>query len=168
MQTTCKLWFLANALPRFKHGTEAELRRTRFLRFDYLPDKKDATLKRRLALERDGVFKWMIEGLQQLLKAGEIPLGGCHSREVHNRFRISNDPIGTFISLRCKVAADARVPKEHLQNAFRDFCDDNDIAESVNDWFFKLLKERWPGLNESRPTISGDRVRVINGIELKP
>ena len=35
MQTSCKLWCLANGLPRFKHGTGAELRRVRFIRFDH-------------------------------------------------------------------------------------------------------------------------------------
>ena len=60
MQTGCKLWFLANSLPRFKHGTEAELRRTRFLRFDYQPPEKDVTLKARLASELDGVFLFML------------------------------------------------------------------------------------------------------------
>ncbi|MEA3207821.1 MAG: putative primase/helicase [Chthoniobacter sp.] len=37
MRTTAKLWYLANDLPRFKHGTDAELRRVRFLHFDQLP-----------------------------------------------------------------------------------------------------------------------------------
>ena len=50
METTAKLWFLANNLPRFRHGTEAELRRLRFLRFDRVPDQVDPTLKTRLAL----------------------------------------------------------------------------------------------------------------------
>jgi putative DNA primase/helicase len=37
MISTAKLWFNANDLPRFKHGTDAELRRVRFLHFDQLP-----------------------------------------------------------------------------------------------------------------------------------
>jgi phage/plasmid-associated DNA primase len=37
MRTTAKLWYLANDLPRFKHGTDAELRRVRFLHFDQMP-----------------------------------------------------------------------------------------------------------------------------------
>ena len=45
MQPRAKLMFLANSLPRFKHGTDAELRRTRFLRFDVPPMQKDVTLK---------------------------------------------------------------------------------------------------------------------------
>jgi putative DNA primase/helicase len=37
MRTSAKLWFNANDLPRFKHGTDAELRRVRFLHFDQFP-----------------------------------------------------------------------------------------------------------------------------------
>ena len=61
MRPVCKLMFLANSLPRFKHGTDAELRRARFLRFDVLPTEKDVTLKSKLTSERDGIFLWMVE-----------------------------------------------------------------------------------------------------------
>lgn len=37
MHSVAKLWFNANDLPRFKHGTDAELRRVRFLHFNQLP-----------------------------------------------------------------------------------------------------------------------------------
>jgi putative DNA primase/helicase len=40
MRTTCKLWFLSNHLPRFRHSTEAELRRMRFIRFNRIPRRR--------------------------------------------------------------------------------------------------------------------------------
>jgi len=83
---------------RFKNCTEAELRRTRFIRFDRRPVVKDVTLKTRLLAERDGVFNFMLAGLQRLLSMPEIPLGGAASQSVHARFKISNDPLGTFVA----------------------------------------------------------------------
>jgi phage/plasmid-associated DNA primase len=66
MRTTCKLWFLSNHLPRFRHGTEAELRRMRFIRFDHISDEKDVTLKAKIRAERDGILGLMVHYLQRL------------------------------------------------------------------------------------------------------
>jgi putative DNA primase/helicase len=168
MQTTCKLWFLANGLPRFKHGTEAELRRIRFLRFDYLPPTKDITLKARLAAERDGIFLWMLDGLRELLTLPEMPLGGKDSRAVHDRFRISNDPVGAFVKLRCRLDPNAKVEKTLLRREYGDFCDRYELAGGCSDWFFRALYERWPSLVEGRPGGGAKRARVVVGLALFP
>jgi phage/plasmid-associated DNA primase len=167
MATSCKLLFLANTLPRFKRGTEAELRRTRFLRFDYLPTVKDVTLKTKLAQERDGVFRWMLEGLVELLKLPAMPHGGRQSREVHAKFRVSNDPIGTFVSTCCRLDAAASVAKDTLRNAFRAFLEQHDLPLKLESWLLRTLYERWPQLKEIRPRDDdGSRSRVILGIGL--
>jgi P4 family phage/plasmid primase-like protien len=168
MATSCKLWFLSNCLPRFRHGTEAELRRTRFLRFDYLPPKKDVTLKGKLAQERDGVFRWMLEGLQYLLHQQNIPLGGRHSREVHERFRVSNDPVGSFVSSRCVLDPGVSISKETLRTAYREFCEEYELPVSAGEWFFKALYERWTQIGQSRVRDGEKRCQAIRGICLKP
>lgn len=169
MQTACKLWFLANGLPRFKNGTEAELRRTRFIRFDHAPAVKDVTLKNRLLAERDGVFNFMLAGLQRLLSVTEIPLGGAESQAVHARFKISNDPLGSFIAQHCEFKPDARESKEALKIAFTGFCEKHGTPIEFGDFFFKRLYERFTNLqdNEIRASIGGERVRCIVGIRLK-
>ena len=168
MSTGCKLWFLANSLPRFKHGTAAELRRMRFLRFDYLPPRKDPTLKSRLLHERDGVFRWMLAGLVELLNANCIPSGGEHSREVHARFAISNDPVGSFVAQRCHLDPQATVSKDTLRNAYTEFCAKNELPDSIGAWFFRTLRERWPALKDYRRNDGGERTMCVAGIQLKP
>jgi P4 family phage/plasmid primase-like protien len=167
MQTGCKLWFLANGLPRFKNGTEAELRRTRFIRFDSRPAVKDVTLKSRLLCERDGVFNFMLTGLQRLLTVAEIPLGGVASQSVHARFKISNDPLGTFVAQQCEFAPEAREPKSEIKTAFSSFCETHGLPVEFGDWFFKRLYERFTNLKEIRASYAGERVRCISGIKLK-
>ena len=167
MQTSCKLWFLANGLPRFKHGTAAELRRIRFIRFDYLPPTKDIALKARLAAERDGIFLWMLVGLRELLTLSEIPMGGADSRAVHDRFRLTNDPVATFVKECCQIDAGARVEKQKLSFAYEEFCRRYELAPACKDWFFRSLYERWPNLREARPGSGAVRARVIDGIALK-
>ena len=168
MRTACKLWFLANSLPRFKHGTEAELRRTRFLRFDYQPPQKDVTLKARLAAETDGVFQIMLEGLRRLLSVSEIPLGGAESRAVHDRFKISNDPVGSFVAAHCQLDPAARVGTETLRDAFAEFATEHGLPEAVGTWFFRALYERFTALKEVRPRINDERRRMVQGLCLLP
>jgi putative DNA primase/helicase len=167
MQTACKLWFLANGLPRFKNGTEAELRRTRFIRFDQKPAAKDVTLKNRLLAERDGVFNFMLAGLRRLLTLPEIPLGGADSQAVHARFKISNDPLGSFVNQHCHFEPDARETKTALRAAFDDFCETHGLSSEFGEWFFKRMLERYTSLKEIRAGSDGERVRCIEGIRLK-
>jgi P4 family phage/plasmid primase-like protien len=166
MQTACKLWFLANGLPRFKNGTQAELRRTRFIRFDRRPAQKDVTLKARLLEEVDGVFNFMLVGLQRLLTLSEIPLGGPESRQVHERFRISNDPIGAFVRERCEFDPAVQVSKECLGNAYQEFCERNELPQEFGEWFFRRIRERYPSLKDYRPN-TGERARFIKGVRLR-
>lgn len=167
MQTACKLWFLANVLPRFKYGTEAEMRRLRFLRFHFLPLKKDVTLKSKLALERDGVFQWMLAGLVKLLNQETIPFGGSDSQLVHRRFGISNDPVGAFVSNSCRLDSALKVSKETLAAAYKGFRERHDLPNTHEGSFFRTLYERWPQVRESRPAkTKGHRPRYLLGIGL--
>jgi P4 family phage/plasmid primase-like protien len=167
MRTSAKLWFLANGLPRFKNGTEAELRRTRFIRFDHCPEKRDVTLKSRLLLERDGVFNFMLEGLHKLMTLPQIPLGSTESRRVHERFKVSNDPLGTFVSRHCLLSPEGMVSKESLKEAFAAFCEDHGLPVEFETWFFKRLYERFTQLVECQTRTEGGRIRSIRGIMLK-
>ena len=55
LKTSSKLWFNANHLPRFKSGTDAELRRLYFIGFRQKIQKRDVTLKDRAKTEADGI-----------------------------------------------------------------------------------------------------------------
>ena len=69
LETTAKLWFLTNDLPKFVNGTDAELRRLRFLRFVPRKWAIDTTLKGQIANEKDGVFAFM-QRICHLVEAG--------------------------------------------------------------------------------------------------
>ena len=167
MQSSCKLWFLANRLPRFKSGTEAELRRTRFLRFDYQPPVKDVSLKAKIEAEQEGVFVIMLRGLQALLERGEMPQGGEHSRAVHDRFRLSNDPVGSFVAQKCRLGFDQETDKDVLKDAYDEFVKSCQLPSGCSEWFFKGLCERYTDIKETKVRQGGDRVRRMRGIALQ-
>jgi len=167
MQTTCKLWFLSNSLPRFKSGTDAEFRRARFLCFDKKPAEKDPTLKDRLRQERDGILGWMVDGLQVILRGGAPPMGGPHSTAVLKRFELSNDPVSCFIQEHCNLSPELKTQKDEIITAFSEFLDSHQFPQRTREYFCRAFYERNPNITVSRHLVNGQQKRFLNGIGLK-
>ena len=167
MKTTAKLWWLANQLPRFKNGTDAEVRRMRFFEFRNKPAQIDLNLKQKLLSEQSGILNYVISGLIRLIALQKIPFGGADSQRIRGRFAINNDPIGQFVGGQCKLGAEVWTPKDRLYQAYQDFCDDNGFSqEKMNDtWFFRKLLDQF-AVECTRRTVNGQLSRIITGIDL--
>ncbi len=167
MRTTCKLWFLSNALPRFKNGTDAEYRRARFLSFCRKPAEKDLTLKDRLQDEKSGILAWIVDGLQVILQGVTAPMGGPQSVDVLNRFELSNDPVGCFVRDNCILAPELKTPKDQIITAFSHFLDAHQFSHRTREYFFRALYERNPAILVHRDRTGGETKHVLLGIGLK-
>lgn len=166
MTTTCKFVFLSNNLPRFKDGTDAELRRLRILHFSQKPKVIDPKLKEKLAAEAPGIFNWMLEGLGKLMTNKSIPHGGKAAQAVLARFNKDNDKVGAFVNERCILGPGGRVAKTQLFEAFGEWCEDNGHSpEKKENYFFKNLVERHH-LDSCRIQIAGKRTHCFTGISL--
>jgi P4 family phage/plasmid primase-like protien len=166
MTTTCKFMFLSNNLPRFKDGTDAELRRLRMLHFHKKPKNIDAKLKEKLAAETSGIFNWMLEGLGMLITNKSIPQGGQDAQAVLASFNKDNDKVGAFVKERCILDPSGRVAKTKLFEAFCEWCEDNGHSpEKMENYFFKKLLERHH-LSSSRIQVNGKRTHCFLGISL--
>ncbi|HEV2208578.1 MAG TPA: phage/plasmid primase, P4 family [Verrucomicrobiae bacterium] len=165
-----KFVFLSNHLPHFKHGTDAELRRLRFLHFAHKPDQVDPRVPQRLAAEKDGIFSHlMVPTLQTLLRDPIIPDGGTTSRAVRERFAIENDPLEAFLTQCCKFGPELQETKDNLHGAFLAWADGKDVAAGLKTaaHFFQELRTKRTGLQDFRPTINGVRTHCLTGICLK-
>jgi len=171
MVTPIKFLFLANALPRFRNGTDAEYRRFRFLHFgiNIQPERRDVSLKHRLAAEIDGIFStFMVPGLQRLLTISEFPAGGKTSNRCREIFRGANDPVATFVHERCRIDRSFCVLKEDLTAAFRNFCDTRGLPQTLEAQFFKSLYERFPVQSKRKRLKPGaGQVGVVDGIRVE-
>lgn len=168
MTTFPKLWFLANSIPRFKNGTSAELRRAFFTLFTVKPEPYDKGLKAYLRdHERAGIFNFMLDGLQMLMREGDIPRGGSASRAIRDRFRVSNDTIKSFIEDCCLVGAAYSVSKDTLGEAYTDYCQDVGLPFKGDQHFFQKLYDRFPEMQDVRLRQEGRRVRSVAGVGLK-
>jgi len=162
-----KILSLSNHLPRWKNGTDAELRRTRFLAFEHRPAQADSTLKARVEGERDGIFsQLLVPGLRQLLGSYRMPMGSANSMAVRQRFALENDPIDNFISRYCTLGKDLWITNSELEHAFNAFLDFEDISSGLGSCFFRILRQRMPSLQKGRRSEHGIRVKGTLGIDL--
>jgi P4 family phage/plasmid primase-like protien len=172
MLTTVKFWFNANTMPKIKNATDAELRRIRTLLFNRKPTSPNIHLKSRLASveEKNGIFNWMVRGLQMFLSGEPCPETGGGSASVKEKFSISNDPVGYFVKYHCKTS-DQVTHKDVFNAAFQDFLEGNGFASRSREHFFRVLYERVPHLKVFRVRAGNAAHRepgyYIQGIALK-
>ncbi len=165
-----KFVFASNHLPRFKSGTDAELRRLRFLQFDHKPQKIDPLLPQKLALEKDGIFSHlMLPRLKILLRDPIMPEGGQASRVVKARFSVENDPLQSFIADCCDLDKKSPETKDRLFSAFLAWAKGKGIEQGlqVEEHFFRVLRSRNPNLRDYRPKIGDGRPYCLIGLRLK-
>ena len=165
-----KFVFLSKYLPNFKHGTNADFRGLRFLKFNIEQPKSDPRLETELAAEKAGIFtQWLLPCLQNLLKTNAIPEGGEASRAVNEEFSVQNDPLGEFLAERCNLDPGLQASKSDIYEAYKKWVLDNDICSHIHsdEQFFRDLKSRNPELIPSRPRVGKSRMCCMKGIALK-
>jgi putative DNA primase/helicase len=168
LQPTCKLWFNANHLPRFKSGTDAEQKRALIIRFGVKVLVRDEQLKESIKAEADGVFLFMFDGLRQLMCDRKFPVPSTKSAETKERFKLQNDHIGSFVAAECALGAELEIEKDDLYKAYDEFGRANSIYYHKDpDHFFKELYERYPGVKALRRRVGTVRDNKVQGIELR-
>ena len=165
-----KMVFLGNHMPRFRAGTDAELERMRFLKFTrQLGDQKNATFKKKMQTQRNGIFSAvMVPMLQVYMQRRAIPAEGAESQRLRARFAVENDPVGSFVKEKC-VLGGGNVAKSEIIHAFREWCKDQSLPEKLyeNDtWFFRALYAL-PSIGQARPRVDGARLQIVTGMALK-
>ena len=139
----------------------------RILHFDRKPEVQDPSLGAKIRAEKEGVFNWMLEGLRIMFNLGGIPEGGKGAGAAKESFRVSNDPVGAFVGERCRLNPADVILKRDLIDAFKEWCDETGHhAEKTENYFFKTLRQRYPSITDSRPTMAGRREHCLNGIGL--
>jgi P4 family phage/plasmid primase-like protien len=140
MSATATFVFLANSLPRFKYGTDAEVRRLRFVRFSQKPARIDTTLKAKIEADAPGVFAKLVERAQQLIAGRPSVEQGEWGKQTAARFAVSNDPIGQFVKLQCTLGPDQSCQKQLLVSEVDEFKQEHGLSEKFTEsHFFRQL-----------------------------
>jgi P4 family phage/plasmid primase-like protien len=166
MASQCKHWFLSNHPPYFKHATDAEMSRVRIIHFPVRVKEVDVHFADKLQAETQGIFRFMIDGLRDLLGKKVIPQGGSRSQERASDNAERLDPVKHFFEQCCQREAESYETKDAIFDAFQQWREDHDVPPMYRDWFFRNLKSRF-GLSYRQFREVG-RKWCVAGIRLKP
>ncbi len=84
---------------------------------------KDLTLPAKLEEELPGILAWAVHGCIDWQRVGLAPPGGV--RDATQNYREESNPLGEFISLRCKIEPEGRVSRRALREAYERYCREN-------------------------------------------
>jgi putative DNA primase/helicase len=98
-----KLMWAMNELPVITSANNGLLRRVKVIKFPPLPeDKKDITLKEKVAKEGPGILNWALDGLQRLNERGYFKPPQA-VLDATNNFKAHVDIPALFLQEKCKV-----------------------------------------------------------------
>lgn len=176
-----KLVFMANSLPQFRHGGDAEYNRLEFLAFlnPVARAAVDKSYRDRVKLEQDGILtRWMIPALQGILRGVPIPAGSKASQSLKEMFGHANDPFSSFALQRLNMDPEMnrmdQLEREDAERAMMAYCEDYGLSEKLVPSVWAQLQKKC-GLELYRPWIKDTRSgkkrfqpAVLRGASLKP
>ncbi len=144
------IWAL-DQLPRLDERLAGLYRRVCVVAFPELsPERRDPTLKQRLAQEGPGIFNWAMAGLQRLTGRGRFDPPEAVLSATRQLRELNSTP-ADFVAERCEASAGARCQALTLYRAYVDWCEARGIAPCTP----RALAAEWQRLGFERSRVDG-------------
>jgi putative DNA primase/helicase len=143
-----RLLFSCNEIPKnYGDRSDGFYRRLIIMRFEKsVPAKKrDPNLREKLAVERDGILLWAMDGLKRLMANSYLFTETEGTKAELQRYRIESNSVLSFVEECCKLEDGAECVREDLFNAYRDYCYKNGLKPMSQANFNKDVE----GISES-------------------
>ncbi|MGP8011000.1 MAG: DNA polymerase, partial [Halobacteriota archaeon] len=171
-----KLLFSANELPATHEQTHAFYRRWIVLKFPYRFVKnpkaaderqQDPELLKKLVTpeELSGLLNWALIGLKRILSNGGFSSSDV-SEEVRALWIRKTDSLQAFVTERVRAEAGYYLPKAEFSRAYRQYCEDFEVAASDP----SVIGRRLPSLlptTTAKPSVDGRQVPSWKDITLQ-
>ena len=156
-----------NELPRLPDASAAL--KSRLIVFPFpvaFEGREDFSLRDRLLAEIPGITNWALAGLRDFRKAGRLlqPKAG---QDILDDFVRLSSPVKAFLDDCCDVAPDATVASSDLQEAWKNWCQQNGHEAGSVAVFGTRLRAALPGLRRHRQRADGGQAYVYQGVQLK-
>lgn len=141
-QPTHSLIMVTNHAPIVTGTDEGIWRRLRIVPFEVVvpPDQRDPDLPEKLFSEGPGILRWMVEGYRAYLVEG---LSAPQLVEnATSNYRESSDMLGLFLAEHCTVQQSAWVQSAVLFDAWKRFCEAENIRAGSQKSFSTALQDR--------------------------
>ena len=121
----CKLIFAANRLPQTNDTSRGYFRRIMILKLNqsFEGKRKDKDLRNKLLAEIDGIFLWMIDGLQLLQNNQKFTIPSSSEEELDKYLENSNSVVA-YIHEKCEIKEhpDCWIAYQELFDGYKKYC----------------------------------------------
>ena len=165
-QAYCKLLFATNDLPITNDTTKGYFRRLLILKFNrsFEGKEKDQNLLNELKGELDGIFNWLLEGLERLYQNKKFTVPGSSIKEKEKYLETSNSVV-SFIREKCELVNEQHEIYDDLFQEYRVFCANSGDRPFKKMNFKNEIEKQFQGkITFSR---TGEKGNHFSGIKLK-
>jgi putative DNA primase/helicase len=112
------LWMAANDMPEVNGLDEAVFRRIRRIPFDVtIPEgERDPGLHHKLVEERDGILRWMVDGIVRYHEEGLEPPEAV--AKATRDYKTESNPLAEWFEAKCERADDGFVSAQALRDSY--------------------------------------------------
>jgi putative DNA primase/helicase len=167
LRNYAKLAFNCNILPRAVEHTKAYFRRFLIIPFEVIipEEEQDRELSKKIVAqgELSGVFNWVLEGLDRLLKQKHF----TYSKSVEDAlktYQAETDSVQQFLEDGFWEKSEYPISAKHLSSEYHEYCQEHRYRASNHINFLKRLKSL--GINVERKNTG--RVVYIQQISPRP
>jgi putative DNA primase/helicase len=161
---TCKILLSVNHKPEIKGDDTGIWRRVNLIPFTVSipPEQVDKDLPQKLLAEKEGIFRWMVEGAVQWYAKGlQVPKAVT---AANAEYRSDMDTVGRFLEQCCELEEDAFVEVSKLFDEYECWAVIEGADTVSKQEFGRKLNGR--GLSSSTKKVEGCTVRVRLGLKL--
>jgi putative DNA primase/helicase len=163
---------VCNKLPLIEEDDDAFWNRVilRPFRQKIPPEKQNKSLPKELTTpeELSAVLNFGLEGLKRLKENGWHFSKTKTIEETRENYKKRSDPIWAFATYCLDTSdSDAYEVKEELYNAFRDYCELENLPNQGKDYFYKHLGDKI-SVTSGRRGERGSQKHCFIGVRLKP
>ena len=163
-----RLLFSCNEIPRnYGDRSDGFFRRLIIIRFDksISADKRDPNLRERLAVERDGILRWALEGLKRLMANSYQFTETDRTKAELQRYKIESNSALSFAEECCVVKEGAECFRDELFLAYREYCNQNGLKAMSQANFNKDIENMDKEVTRGLDRVS--RRKIWTGIRLE-
>lgn len=163
-----RVLLLSNELPRLYDSSGAIASRFLILQtFKSFFGEEDTQLEQKLLEELPGIFRWALDGREDLHEQGRFATPQASERAIEELESLSA-PLRVFVRDCCIVAPGQQVEVPSLYERYQQWCKDNGRDKPANKQIFgRDLHTSFPHLTEIQPRRpDGKRIRAYQGIGL--
>jgi len=147
-QPYCKLLFATNDLPRTNDTTKGYFRRLLILKFNrnFEGKDKDTNLKNKLLSELDGIFNWLLIGLERLYRNKKFTVPESSTDEINKYLEASNSVV-SFISEMCEITKESHQYEklEYLHSEYKSYCSSSGVRSFSKPNFRAEIEKQFQG-----------------------